>query len=147
LSQILNRWDIFVGYAPQADEDPANLDEMLDRQKILAPPKAMAAPPVPAAPVGDIAFSLPVQAPPRPAEFLSEAEIVERWRSLTRREKQVVALLCQGRNSREIATQLDTKPSTIDTHISNAFHKFDLRTRGGLQAVLADWDFSSVSLK
>jgi DNA-binding CsgD family transcriptional regulator len=148
LSQILNRWDIFVGYTPPDGEDPSNLDEMLDRQKILAPQRAIAQPPAPvAAAAAALAFSIPMQAPPRPEEFLSGAEIVERWRTLTKREKQVVSLLCQGKTTREIATQLDTKPSTIDTHISNAFHKFDLRTRGGLQAVLADWDFSSVSLK
>jgi DNA-binding CsgD family transcriptional regulator len=98
---------------------------MLDRAKILPPPGVVAIKPAPAAPA--ISFSLPTEAPHAPKEFLSDAEIVQRWQSLTKREKQVVALLCQGKSTREIATQLDTKTGTIDTHISNAFHKFDLR--------------------
>lgn len=139
LSQILNRWDIFVGYCPPADVVPEGLDEMLDRAKVLPPPGAVPPPPPPAP---AIAFSLPMEAPPQPHGYLSAAEVVQRWGTLTRREKQVVALLCQGKSTREIATLLDTKPSTIDSHISHAMHKFDLRTRGGLQAVLADWDFT-----
>jgi DNA-binding CsgD family transcriptional regulator len=144
LSQILNRWDIFVGYCPPADADPEGLDEMLDRAKVLPPPGAVPPPPPPAP---AIAFSLPMEAPPRPQGYLSAAEVVQRWGTLTRREKQVVALLCQGKSTRQIATRLDTKPSTIDSHISHAMHKFDLRTRGGLQALLADWDFTSFVTK
>jgi DNA-binding CsgD family transcriptional regulator len=66
---------------------------------------------------------------------------------LTRREKQVVALLCQGNSTRQIATRLDTSTGNVNSHISHALQKFGFRTRNGLCTLLADWDFSSISLK
>jgi DNA-binding CsgD family transcriptional regulator len=150
LSQILNRWDIFVGYVPPAETDPATLDDMLDRERIFPPPAAEAGPPAPEAETLEaetpVAFAIPVEPSPAPKAFWNGAQIVLCWQSLTRREKQVIALLCQGKTTRQIATKLDTSTSTVNTHISNAMHKFNQERRGDLQAVLADWDFGSLSL-
>ena len=145
LSQILNRWDIFVGYVPASESDPANLDDMLDGEKVLPSPAVQVGPPSAAA-LPAIAFGIPVEPPLKPKTLMNSAEIVLCWQSLTRRQKQVVALFCQGKATRQIATKLDIRDSTINSHISNAMHKFDLHRRAGLLAVLADWDFSSLSL-
>jgi DNA-binding CsgD family transcriptional regulator len=152
LSQILNRWDIFVGFIPEAASDPARLESMLDINKIIPPPK----------PRGEVrvqpamAFGLPVADEPSAMEednagtgqigVLSGREILARWQSLTRREKQVVALICQGYSTRETATRLDTATSTIRSHISHAMGKFGVRYRDSLCAWLADWDFESLDL-
>jgi DNA-binding CsgD family transcriptional regulator len=148
LSQILNQWDIFVGFIPEADMDLAKLAGMLDRDKILPPVK----PKEEVEPQPAIAFGLALEAEPVERVGLDEEglisgkEIIRRWQSLTRREKQVVALICQGSSTREAATRLDTATSTINSHVSNAMGKFGVNYRESLCAWLADWDFSSVGL-
>ena len=149
LSQILNRWDILVGYIPEAESDPAKLGSMLAREKILPPP----APPEGGKLQPAMAFSLPLAEEPAMEEaeidkqgIVSGVEIVRRWQTLTRREKQVVALICMGNSTREAATRLDTSASTVNSHVSNAMAKFGVNYRESLCAWLADWDFSSVGL-
>ena len=103
-----------------------------------------------------IAFGLPITDEPLAVEddsaekdqvgVLSGKEILLRWKSLTRREKQVVALICQGYSTRETATRLDTATSTIRSHLSHAMGKFGVRYRDSLCAWLADWDFGSLDL-
>jgi DNA-binding CsgD family transcriptional regulator len=147
LSHILNRWDIFVGFIPEGDPDPGKLEDMLDHSKILPPPTAKeAGEPQPA-----MAFSMPVQTEPRVGEeefvragqsaMTSGMEIVQRWQTLTRREKQVTVLICQGLSTSQAATQLGTSTSTIRSHLSNTMGKFGLHDRETLCAWLADWDF------
>jgi DNA-binding CsgD family transcriptional regulator len=147
LSHILNRWDILVGYIPEGESDPAKLRNMLARDRIVPPP----APPVEEKFQPAIAFGLPLAEEPAMEAVepgvLSGVEIVQRWQTLTRREKQVVALICMGNSTREVATRLDTSTSTINSHVSNAMGKFGVKTRESLCAWLADWDFSSVDLK
>jgi len=135
LSRLLNQWDIFVGYIPPADVDPKNLDSMLDRQR-LAPVKPSVAVEAP------VAFAMPMGLSQTQDEGLSVQEIIHRWRALTRRQKQVVALYCQGNTVRQIATRLDTSTSTINTHLRNATQTFGTQSRDEMCAVLADWDFS-----
>jgi DNA-binding CsgD family transcriptional regulator len=100
-----------------------------------------------------MAFSLPLAEEPAMEEaeidkqgIVSGVEIVRRWQTLTRREKQVVALICMGHSTREVATRLDTSTSTIRSHLSHAMGKFGVHYRDPLCAWLADWDFSSVDL-
>ncbi len=147
LTHILNRWDIFVGYIPESLDNPVNLDDMLDRRVILPPPglpRSVAAP----SPASQLAFSLPVQSTTQSSDhYPSAQDALSTWKGLTRREKQVVVLLCQGNSTRQIATLLDTSTSNVNSHISHAMRKFGLRNRHGLCAVLADWDFSSINLK
>ncbi len=149
LSQILNRWDILVGYSPEAESDPAKLGSMLAREKILPPP----APPEEGKLQPAMAFSLPRAEEPAMEEaeidkegIVSGVEIMRRWQTLTRREKQVVALICMGHSTREVATRLDTSTSTVNSHMSNAMAKFGVNYRESLCAWLADWDFSSIDL-
>jgi DNA-binding CsgD family transcriptional regulator len=149
LSQILNRWDILVGYIPEAESDPAKLGNMLARDRILPPPAPLDEEKLQPA----MAFGLPLAEEPVEGEaeidkegIVSGVEIVGRWQTLTRREKQVVALICMGHSTREVATRLDTSTSTIRSQLSHAMGKFGVHYRDSLCAWLADWDFSSVDL-
>lgn len=147
LNQILNRWDIFVGYIPESPDNPLNLDEMLDRRIVLPPPgvsRPVDAPP----PDPQLAFSLPIQRTAQSrAHHYRAQEVLSAWKLLTRREKQVVVLLCQGNSTRQIVNLLDTSTNNVNSHISHAIQKFGLRNRQSLCAVLADRDFSSINLK
>jgi DNA-binding NarL/FixJ family response regulator len=50
-------------------------------------------------------------------------------RPLSYREKQILALVVQGRTNREIAHKLFLAESTVKTHLSSAFRKLDARSR------------------
>jgi len=65
------------------------------------------------------------------------------WESLTPRQKQVTALVCQGYTYRQIAARLKISPETVKTHMRNILYKFNLHRRAELQRVLAGWDFSA----
>lgn len=63
------------------------------------------------------------------------------WDKLTPREKEVVALVCLGYMNKEIGKKLHISSQTVKTHVSNALRKFRVEKRGGIQMLLADWDF------
>ena len=65
------------------------------------------------------------------------------WKSLSPREKEVTALTCLGYTNRQMAARMGISPETVKTHIRNALHKFNLRSKVKLQMVLAEWDFSA----
>lgn len=46
---------------------------------------------------------------------------------LTRREKQILSLLAQGKTSQNIAQELFLSPLTVDTHRRNLIQKFDVK--------------------
>lgn len=69
-------------------------------------------------------------------------EIKERWDSLTRREQQVVALICLGHRNYQIAEILSIAPETVKTHLQNIFAKFNLRSSKELRLTLQGWDFA-----
>jgi len=53
---------------------------------------------------------------------------------LTPREAEVLRLMAQGLNNREIAARLVITDATVKTHVNNIFSKADLRDRA--QAVV-----------
>ena len=69
-------------------------------------------------------------------------EMEERWDSLSRREQQVVALICLGHRNYQIAEILVIAPETVKTHLQNVFTKFNLRSSKELRLVLKDWNFA-----
>lgn len=69
-------------------------------------------------------------------------EMEERWDSLSRREQQVVALICLGHRNYQIAEILVIAPETVKTHLKNIFTKFNLRSSKELRLVLKDWNFA-----
>ena len=66
------------------------------------------------------------------------------WQSLSRREKQVAALICQGFTSRQIAARLVLSPETIKTHVRHILRKFGLHSRRDLCQALEGWSFDQV---
>lgn len=53
---------------------------------------------------------------------------------LTRREREVLALIVDGRTDREIAHILSISPGTASRHVANILHKLDVRTRSAAAA-------------
>ena len=56
---------------------------------------------------------------------------------LTRREKEVAALLGRGLSNREIASELTISPRTAETHVENILTKFGLENRAQMAAAWA----------
>lgn len=81
-------------------------------------------------------------------EARREAQHVQHsWQSLSRREKQVAALICQGLTSRQIAARLVLSPETIKTHVRHILRKFGLRSRRDLCQALEGWSFANALLE
>jgi DNA-binding NarL/FixJ family response regulator len=58
--------------------------------------------------------------------------------ALTRREREIAALAARGLTNREIAESLVISVRTVDNHLSNAYAKLGITTRGELALVLSD---------
>src|SRR5690606_16717232 len=54
------------------------------------------------------------------------------YHALTKREKEVVKLICRECTTQEIAASLFLSPQTIDTHRKNILHKLGVRNTAGL---------------
>jgi len=52
--------------------------------------------------------------------------------SITKREKQILQLLAQGKTTATIATELFLSPLTVDTHRKNLLQKFDVKNTAEL---------------
>jgi len=65
------------------------------------------------------------------------------WLSLTPREQQVTALICQGYTYRQVGLQLMISPETVKSHARNILRKFDMRRMNEVRQVLGEWDFSA----
>jgi DNA-binding NarL/FixJ family response regulator len=63
------------------------------------------------------------------AGYLSGGEITSSqpsWEILTRREREVIKLIAEGKRTKEIATYLSLSPKTIEKHRTNLMRKLDL---------------------
>jgi len=65
------------------------------------------------------------------------------WNSLTPREKEVVALVCQDFDNREIAERLLLARGTVKAHLHNILVKLGLSDKVELRKVFQGWDFSA----
>ena len=74
-------------------------------------------------------------------QFWTQNELQSRWSSLSRREQQVVALICLGYRNHEIAETLVIAPETVKKHLQRIFNKFNLRSSKELRLALKNWDF------
>jgi DNA-binding NarL/FixJ family response regulator len=61
----------------------------------------------------------------------------ERGSELTARQRQIVELIAQGANDREIADALQISQSTVHKHVQNALKRTKTRTRSHLAAAIA----------
>ena len=58
-------------------------------------------------------------------------------RSLSRREREVAALVSNGKTNREVASALRIAPSTVERHISNLFDKLNVSSRVAVAVIAA----------
>ncbi len=56
-------------------------------------------------------------------------EVEQRWRTLTEREREVLALIAAGKSNKEIAQALKVTERTIEFHVSNILGKLGLTSR------------------
>lgn len=63
---------------------------------------------------------------------------VDGLKPLTRRERTVLLLLAEGRDSRDIAGALAVSPRTVETHRRNIMRKLGLRSPGDLARYVAE---------
>ena len=140
-----NVWSEFIGYHPGIPFDPmkdalkiSDLQIILQRQNLM---------PAPSMGADMLSFEIgPAMAEAPALEIQGEPaaaheEISAIWESLTKRQKEVVALICQGYSTRQAATRLDTQTGSVNSHLSKAMRKFGVDSRQELRALLANWDF------
>lgn len=52
--------------------------------------------------------------------------------AITKREKEIIRLVCAGHSNPEIAERLHISPATVETHRKNIMHKLDIHHAAGL---------------
>jgi DNA-binding NarL/FixJ family response regulator len=57
---------------------------------------------------------------------------------LTSRERQVLALVCEGCSNQQIAARLYVTKKTAEVHVSNILHKLEVTSRGQAAAKARD---------
>lgn len=74
------------------------------------------------------------------AHLGQDSQAWEDWCTLSAREQQVAALICQNLTNRQIAARLGVTPDTAKTHVRNVLFKFDVHSKGELRLLLQDWE-------
>ncbi len=57
---------------------------------------------------------------------------------ITRREKEIIACVCEGLSNKEIAQRLGLSEYTVKTHLNNIFRKLNVTSRSQLMALALD---------
>lgn len=65
-------------------------------------------------------------------KWLEDPEFVESPSPLTKRERQILKLIADGKTSQQIANSLKISKYTVDTHRKNIHKKLDIKTNTGL---------------
>ena len=63
------------------------------------------------------------------------------WKSLSRREQDVLILVCKGLADAEIASRLGLSTSTVKSYLQHIFRKVQVRNRKQLMARFANFNF------
>jgi RNA polymerase sigma factor (sigma-70 family) len=63
---------------------------------------------------------------------LAEKGIVDRFESLSEREREVLQLAAEGRSNKEIAELLHLSPGTVETHRAHILQKLDIHNTAEL---------------
>jgi DNA-binding NarL/FixJ family response regulator len=63
---------------------------------------------------------------------LSQKGVVDRFDSLSEREREVFQLIAEGHSNKEIADLLSVSPSTVDTHRTHILQKLDVHSTAEL---------------
>ncbi|WP_082994945.1 response regulator transcription factor [Aquimarina megaterium] len=81
-----------------------------------------------------IASISPTHIQPKKYEFTDYNQLIK---SLTRREKEILELIIQDYQNKEIAIQLHLEVSTIKSHLSKMYTKLNVKNRNELKTILA----------
>ena len=97
-----------------------------------------------------------ISAPPEPSQDLSPngkkvdgAKIENMLGMLTRREREIARLVCEGLSNKEIARQLNVSPGTVKVHLHNIFQKLEISNRTVLATIASlqrSTDFGTLAL-
>ena len=60
---------------------------------------------------------------------MQERDVEDSYELLTTREREVLQLLAEGKNNKEVAYLLNLSLYTVETHRSNIFQKLNLHSR------------------
>lgn len=63
---------------------------------------------------------------------LAEKGIVDRYDSLSEREREIFQLIAEGHSNKEIADLLSVSPATVETHRAHIFQKLDVHNTAAL---------------
>jgi two-component system response regulator NreC len=63
---------------------------------------------------------------------LAQKGIVDRYESLSEREREVFQLIAEGHSNKEIASLLHVSPATVETHRAHILQKLDIHTTAEL---------------
>jgi DNA-binding CsgD family transcriptional regulator len=67
--------------------------------------------------------------------LMSTVEVASRTDALSPREREVLALVAEGRSNKAIAEALFVSPNTVKTHVASLLHKLDADTRAQLAVI------------
>jgi DNA-binding NarL/FixJ family response regulator len=81
-----------------------------------------------------IDYALSEETPPPSISPAPERSSADEAPHLTRREKEIAALIAQGFSSRQIASKLVVSERTVDNHVANILKKFSLHSREQIAA-------------
>ncbi len=68
-------------------------------------------------------------------------DLLQRWESLSPREKQVAIMICRNYTTGEMATRMVVSPNTVKAHLRKIMVKLDVHSRHELRLLLADFNF------
>jgi DNA-binding CsgD family transcriptional regulator len=73
--------------------------------------------------------------------FVSKYTPVNREISLTKKEKEIVKLILDGKESKEVSSSLNISVNTVGTHRKNILRKLGAKNVGEMVKILASYDF------
>jgi DNA-binding NarL/FixJ family response regulator len=56
-------------------------------------------------------------------------DVEKKWNSLSERERQVLHLLAEGSNNKDISSKLSISPKTVDKHLERIYQKLEVTSR------------------
>jgi DNA-binding NarL/FixJ family response regulator len=68
--------------------------------------------------------------------FANNESTIQKWESLTNRERQLLQILATGVNNKTIANSLNISIKTVEFHVSNILRKLEMRSRAEVIAGL-----------
>ena len=76
-------------------------------------------------------------------EQTAQVFLPEYWGQLSPRQKQIIAHVCRGDTTPQIAAQLHIAQTTVKSHVEKAMLIFGVKSRVELRILLQPWDLSS----